>query len=490
MRDDASFRANFAINSPQPPDCTPSADGVFQRHAAGYYTYNPDEGGEGGVDSPLALLKSDSLNRRELTLKAVAGLCGGAIGWAPVELASHNSHLGQAQTSGDLAAYYISAAIAAGLIGAFITAVEGSQVRISPETKSRFFRGFWICAALSFVSTALGNYVFNAVLQAGGVGFSPTGEMVSGSIVTLVFARLLGWAIDGALVGAGVGLATRTTENIPKGAVGGFVGGAVGGIFFDLIGWIVGGGLASRFFGEAVTGLAIGLFIGLVQELTKAAWVTVEQGRLKGRQYRIEGARASIGRAEENPVGLFGDASVQQRHAVIERRGADYVIKNLAVQDGTFVNGQRIESVDLHDGDRINIGGYEMMFHVRGTASGGRHSELVTDAVNPAHIAARLAGSKAKVDGPSLVDASGQPYPVRANAVTHVGRALDNEIVVNHSSVSRHHASIENFNGSFIVKDLNSQNGTFVGNRRVTEPTRVSDGDPVRFGDAQYIFRG
>jgi len=472
-------------------DCTPFRDGVFRNSADRYYILNDDDCAEGGVDSPLALLQSESLNRRELTLKALAGLVGGAIGWLPVELASHNSHLGEAQTWGDFIAYYISAAIAAGLIGAFITAADASQLRISEETKARFIRGLWICGALSIVSTAVGNWVFNFVLQTGGVGFSTNGEMVSGSIVTLVIARLLGWAIDGALVGAGVGLATLTMENLPKGAIGGLVGGAVGGIFFDLIGAIVGGGAASRFFGEAATGLAIGLFIGLVQELTKSAWVTVEQGRLKGRQYRIEGARASIGRAEENPVGLFGDPTVQQRHAVIERRGADYAIRNLAVQEGTFVNGQRIETVDLRDGDRINIGGYEMMFHLRGSSAAARQqSALVTDAVNPAHIAARLAGSKVKVDGPTLIDASGQPYPLRANAVTHVGRALDNEIVVTHSSVSRHHASIENSNGAFVVRDLNSQNGTFVANRRVTEPTRVSDGDAVRFGDAQYIFRG
>jgi len=443
------------------------------------------------VDSPLALLKSDSLNRRELTFKALAGLCGGAIGWLPVELASHNSHLGQVQTTGDTIAYYISAAIAAGAIGAFITAVDTSAVRVTPESQRRFIRGFAICALLSLLSTYLGNYVFNAVLQAGGVGFSPNGELISGSIITLVIARLLGWAIDGALVGAGVGLATPTMENVPKGAVGGLVGGAVGGIGFDLIGAIAGGGLASRFFGEAVTGLAIGLFIGLVQELTKAAWVTVEHGRLRGRQYRIEGARATIGRAEENPVGLFGDPLVQQRHAVIERRGADYVIRNLAVQEGTFVNGKRIESVDLHDGDRINIGGYEMMFHLRGTSAAARQqASLAVDAVNPAHVATRLAGANAKVDGPSLLDASGQPYPVHAGAVTRIGRALDNEIVVSHSSVSRHHASIENSNGAFVVRDLNSQNGTFVGNRRVTEPTRVIDGDIIRVGDAQFTFRG
>jgi pSer/pThr/pTyr-binding forkhead associated (FHA) protein len=388
-------------------------------------------------------------------------------------------------------AYYISAAFAAGAIGAFITAVDTSHVRLTPESQRRFIRGFWICAMLSLVSTYFGNYVFNWVLQAGGVGFSPNGELVSGSIVILVIARLLGWAIDGALVGAGVGLATLTKENVPKGALGGLVGGAVGGIGFDLIGAIVGGGLASRFFGEAVTGLAIGLFIGLVQELTKAAWVTVEHGRLRGRQYRIEGARASMGRAEENPVGLFGDPAVQQRHAVIERRGADYVIRNLAVQDGTFINGKRIESVDLRDGDRIKIGGYEMLFHLRGPSAPGRQqASLTVDTVNPMHVATRLAGANAKVEGPSLVDASGQPYPVRSGDVTRIGRALDNEIVVNHSSVSRHHASVENSNGVFAVKDLNSQNGTFVGNRRVTEPTPVSDGDGVRFGDAQFTFRG
>ena len=443
------------------------------------------------MNSPLALLKSDSLNRRELTFKALAGLCGGAIGWLPVELASHNSHLGEAQTTGDLVAYYVSAAIAAGMIGAFITAVDTSDIRMTPEARRRFGLGFGICFALSFVSTWLGNYVFNFVLQAGGVGFAPSGELVSGSIATLVIARILGWAIDGALVGAGVGLATLTIENVPKGAVGGLVGGAVGGIAFDLIGWIAGGGLASRFFGEAVTGLAIGLFIGLVQELTKAAWVTVEQGRLRGRQYRVEGARASIGRAEENPVGLFGDPSVQPRHAIIERHGADYVIKNLAVQAGTFVNGNRIETVDLHDGDRIGVGGYEIMFHLRGTSAPVRHqASLAVDPVNPAHVATRLAGSKVKVDGPSLVDASGQPYPVRTGSVTRIGRALDNEIVVSHSSISRHHASIESSNGSFAVRDLNSQNGTFVGSKRVTEPTSVKDGDTVRFGDAQFTFRG
>lgn len=444
------------------------------------------------MNSLPALFKVESLNRRELTFKALAGFAGGAIGWLPVELASHNSHLGQAQTAWSVIAYYITAALAAGMIGGLITAVEGSELRVTPQTQQRFIRGFVLCALLSLLATYLANGVFNAILNAGGAKFSLSGEMIAGSILILVFARIIGWAIDGMLVGLGVGLSTGLGQNIVKGLLGGVAGGAVGGIFFDLIGGITGGGMAARFFGESVIGLAIGLFIGLVQELTKAAWVTVEQGRLRGRQYRIEGARASIGRAEENPVGLFGDPSVQPRHALIERRGADYVIKNLAVQDGTFVNGNRIETVDLHDGDRINIGGYEMMFHLRGTStsqSAREQASLVSDRVSPAHVASRLAGINANFDGPCLIDASGQRFPLPTGAVTRIGRALDNEIVVSHSSVSRHHASIETGNGNVVLKDLNSQNGTFVGNRRVTDGVRLSDGDTVRFGDMPFTFR-
>jgi pSer/pThr/pTyr-binding forkhead associated (FHA) protein len=441
---------------------------------------------EGGVNSLLALLKSDSLNRRELTFKALAGLVGGAIGWLPVEMASHNHTLTEQMTSAQAWATTISMCVLSGLIGGFIVAAEGQRLDFKRDAQLRFARGFGICAFLAYFGNGWSNALFTAMLNAGGWGVGH-----EGSALFLVLGRVISWTMLGAVLGAGVGIATLSPPNILKGGLGGVVGGFLGGFTFDFINLITGGGLLARLVGLSLIGLAIGLFIGLVQELTKAAWVTVERGWLRGRQYRIEGARASIGRAEENPVGLFGDPAVQPRHAVIERRGAAYVIRNLAVQDGTFVNGNRIESVDLHDGDRINIGGYEILFHLRGTPAPTRQqASLAVDTMKPAHVATRIAGLNAKVDGPSLIDASGQAYPVRSGAVTRIGRALDNEIVVGHSSVSRHHASIENSDGVFAVRDLSSQNGTFVGNRRVIEPTRVGDGDALRFGDAEFTFRG
>ena len=78
-------------------------------------------------------------------------------------------------------------------------------------------------------------------------------------------------------------------------------------------------------------------------------------------------------------------------------------------------------------------------------------------------------------------------FPLTGGRV-RLGRGGDNDIVLADVSVSRHHASIEAANGAFELKDLNSQNGTFVGGQRITQ-ARISDGDAIRLGQAPFTFR-
>jgi pSer/pThr/pTyr-binding forkhead associated (FHA) protein len=419
-----------------------------------------------------------TLNRRELMMKALAGLAGGALGWLPVELVTHGHSLTEQVTETNLIFTFIAMAILSGLIGAFIVAAEGQEIELNVETRKKFIRGFAICAIAGLFSNYISNYVFGLILTVGGWGFNHQGSMFF-----LVVARITSWVVMGGVLGAAVGVATFTPANIPKGAVGGVIGGFIGGAMFDAVNATFGGGLPARLIGLSLIGLAIGLFIGLVQELTKSAWVIVEQGRLRGRQFRVEGARATLGRAEENPIGLFGDSGVQARHAIIERKGNDYVLKNLAVQAGTFVNGSRIESVTLHQGDRIRIGGYELQFHLR-QAAGQPRPVFTSSAPAPAPSAAYSAPRS----GPCLLDAAGTSYSLKPGQATTLGRALDNDIVVNHSSVSRHHAQVEARSGSFQLRDLDSQNGTFVADSRITD-AQLSDGDQFRLGDARFTFR-
>src|SRR5215467_1906934 len=424
-----------------------------------------------------------SLNHRELLFKAGAGLAGGAVGWLPVELSSHGHTLTEQMTAWSVVWSYAAMAILSGLIGGMIVAAESQHLDLSGATQRRFARGFVICVLLALPANYFANWVFSAILNFGGWSLNH-----EGSTFYLFCARVLSWAIMGAMLGAGVGISTLRLPNILKGAIGGWVGGLVGGLLFDPLGNLIASGigsqgLASRFIGLCSIGLAIGLFIGLVQELTKAAWITVEQGRLKGRQYRVDATRVSMGRAEENPIGLFGDSSVHPRHAVIELNGSAYTIRNLAEQDGTFVNGNRIETAPLHDGDQIRIGSYELKFRLRQPAGTAR-----APMPSAASGLSSTVAAPSRASGPCLVDSSGQRFALRAGAVTRLGRALDNDIVINHSSVSRHHASIEAINGGFELRDLQSQNGTYVSDERVTQRP-IADGDLIRLGQAPFTFR-
>ncbi len=70
-----------------------------------------------------------------------------------------------------------------------------------------------------------------------------------------------------------------------------------------------------------------------------------------------------------------------------------------------------------------------------------------------------------------------------------VGRDTEAGFVVSRSSVSRQHARMFTDEiGQWWVEDLNSTNGTFVNEVRVTGPKRLTDADQVRFGDAIYKF--
>ncbi|NVB82539.1 MAG: GGDEF domain-containing protein [Kofleriaceae bacterium] len=70
-----------------------------------------------------------------------------------------------------------------------------------------------------------------------------------------------------------------------------------------------------------------------------------------------------------------------------------------------------------------------------------------------------------------------------------VGRDSEAGFVVSRSSVSRQHARLfVDDDGDWWVEDLNSTNGTFVNENRITRSQQLSDSDQVRFGDAIYKF--
>lgn len=71
--------------------------------------------------------------------------------------------------------------------------------------------------------------------------------------------------------------------------------------------------------------------------------------------------RVGIGRHYDNEI-VVSDREVSKRHAVVERDGDGYVLRDLSSSNGTFVNGRRTEDLRLRDGDEIRIGGSRIVF--------------------------------------------------------------------------------------------------------------------------------
>ena len=72
---------------------------------------------------------------------------------------------------------------------------------------------------------------------------------------------------------------------------------------------------------------------------------------------------------------------------------------------------------------------------------------------------------------------------------TILGRSRQATAVVESPSVSRRHARVVVESGRATIEDLDSKNSTFVGDRRISGPTPLSDGDEVRLETVRLVFR-
>ncbi|WP_248492020.1 FHA domain-containing protein [Tsukamurella sp. PLM1] len=87
----------------------------------------------------------------------------------------------------------------------------------------------------------------------------------------------------------------------------------------------------------------------------------------------------------------------------------------------------------------------------------------------------------------SLTAADGTEYPVHGEV--RLGRLPDNDISIDDTKVSREHAVITGSVSGFAVRDLQSSNGTYVGERRVSGQLPLSDGDELTLGRTTFRFR-
>ncbi len=201
---------------------------------------------------------------------------------------------------------------------------------------------------------------------------------------------------------------------------------------------------------------------------------------------------------------------VARAHLLLRFEHGRWVAVDNNTQNGIFANGQRVPTLDIRDGQSLNLGlpdGPRLIFDV------GRHQgpvglrPLTTVSIpiitpppppGPPQPAPRpqspdalrttavplirpSAATQAVPQGPSP---SG-PSTMRAR----IGRELDNEIVIHDVLASRHHAVMVPTPNGAEIRDAGSINGTFVNGKRVGTAL-LRNGDVVTIGNVDLVFTG
>lgn len=89
-----------------------------------------------------------------------------------------------------------------------------------------------------------------------------------------------------------------------------------------------------------------------------------------------------------------------------------------------------------------------------------------------------------------LIEELGMPekrYEIK-EMVTSIGKSSDNEIVLNDTAVSRHHARIKLEGKKYFIYDLVSTNGTRVNGRKITKKW-IKEGDIIEMGHTRMAFK-
>jgi pSer/pThr/pTyr-binding forkhead associated (FHA) protein/tetratricopeptide (TPR) repeat protein len=211
----------------------------------------------------------------------------------------------------------------------------------------------------------------------------------------------------------------------------------------------------------------------------------------------------TIGRKEGNTIRLT-ERNVSRKHAKLSKTNGTIYIEDLTSYNGIKVNGDRIAGrAPVNEGDRIQIGDYQLALKMDKAAGAGPATEVRDEKTTP-FIKDNGAAPTAMMDlAPTVQNPlvsgeqparlvvvssnfAGQEFALDKAAIV-IGRTDENDIVINHRSISRHHAKIVREGGHYHIVDLQSANGVRVNGEEYGK-VELRKGDHIDLGHVRLRF--
>jgi pSer/pThr/pTyr-binding forkhead associated (FHA) protein len=91
------------------------------------------------------------------------------------------------------------------------------------------------------------------------------------------------------------------------------------------------------------------------------ALLVVQRGPGAGSRFLLDADQVNAGRHPDSEI-FLDDVTVSRRHAEFHRAGEEFTVSDVGSLNGTYVNRDRIDRVQLKDGDEVQIGKYRLVF--------------------------------------------------------------------------------------------------------------------------------
>jgi len=93
-----------------------------------------------------------------------------------------------------------------------------------------------------------------------------------------------------------------------------------------------------------------------------SALLVVRRGPNTGARFLLDADVTSVGRHSEADI-FLDDVTVSRRHTQFLRNGTIFEIKDLGSLNGTYFDGERVDSAVLGDGAEVQIGKFRLTFY-------------------------------------------------------------------------------------------------------------------------------
>ena len=97
----------------------------------------------------------------------------------------------------------------------------------------------------------------------------------------------------------------------------------------------------------------------------------VQRGPSAGSRFLLDTDEVTAGRHPESDI-FLDDVTVSRRHATFRRGPQGFSVADVGSLNGTYVNRDRIDEIQLSGGDEVQIGKFRLVYYPSAVESAGR----------------------------------------------------------------------------------------------------------------------